>query len=635
MSSEDGTPIVVGEKAIGIPTRRRAFLVAADDYGDKAPSLPGAKKDVEALAKKLIEIGFDESDVVVLKTGDGAVHPTQNEIRRMFNAFSENLKKGDFVVVYLSGHGIQNAAGESFFAPVDVDPARLVETSGSINDKMSKLGSSKASFRWMIVDACRENPEAKGERAPFGALRSFGGRGMVDPLAVPKSLLLLQSCSPGQLSYEGGHGRAQHIENGLFTLSLLEGLDRNGAKADANADGVLTFSELFTYVSGRTNDMAWEYYDAIQKPCLSGFATDFALLTDDEITPAKRKEAEKLYKEAVDLCGEEKWKETLEKINAALEIDPKNEKYLQVKKHAEDVVKALAKPPKVVKEQVVVEKPVVVKEQVVVEKPVVVKEQVPVPVAQPVPVPVAQPGAVAQPIATGPPVQTSVTPVAPQFQIPTTINWSQLQIPVAPNQTGERGVFGGGGFGGGNPDAPSFVVWTTTQMLDTAMYYNRPDNVLGKNRSALVYEGCRLIFEGQDPTLAAQYFQQAANDGRSFALLCLGICHLHGIGVPQDPALAFQCFVTADVNEQTPGAKVCVALCYLGGYGVPKNWAQGWELMEFAAQRGHSLAQFIMGLRYTVSGDRQKAINYFQWCRGDRTLGQAARMMLNDLGVAP
>ena len=50
------------------PTGLKAFIVGADDYRD-ATDLPCVRNDVEAFAARLIEVGFEEKNVAVLKTG--------------------------------------------------------------------------------------------------------------------------------------------------------------------------------------------------------------------------------------------------------------------------------------------------------------------------------------------------------------------------------------------------------------------------------------------------------------------------------------------------------------------------------------------------------------------------------------
>ncbi|MBR2006345.1 MAG: SUMF1/EgtB/PvdO family nonheme iron enzyme, partial [Thermoguttaceae bacterium] len=178
---------------------------------------------------------------------------------------------------------------ESFFAPVDVDVKNLFESSVSINKMLDDLKESDASFRWMLVDACRDDPlnpaDDSGAPAIKDAAKSFGARALGEIANVPESVALLQSCQPGKRSYEGGGPGATKIKNGFFTLSLLEALDENDPKADANRDGVLSFLEAAEYVSERTNELATTCYGEAQTPNLSGSITNFALLDGLSVPP--------------------------------------------------------------------------------------------------------------------------------------------------------------------------------------------------------------------------------------------------------------------------------------------------------------------------------------------------------------
>ncbi len=338
-------PLVVAPRngVLEKPTGRKAFLVAADNYGDAATALPCTKNDANALKARLEELGFE---TVVLETGGNIQSwPTKTMIERRFKEFVANLRSGDFAIVYLSGHGVQPAnSDESFFAPVDVDLNNLFDSSVSIDKMLAALEASDATFRWAIVDACRDDPtnsEDDGDAPAFkGASKSLGAKALGDIANVPKSVALLQSCQPGRRSYEGGGPGAEEIKNGFFTLSLLEALDENESKADANGDGVLTFAETFEYVTRRTDELARKSYGVSQVPNLTGSITNFALLDEllrDGINKSKWNEANGLYQEACVLRRQKKWSEALAKIKAAREINEKREEY----KTAESEVQAL------------------------------------------------------------------------------------------------------------------------------------------------------------------------------------------------------------------------------------------------------------------------------------------------------
>ncbi len=533
VASKDGArPIVVAPKngELEVPVGRKAFLVAADDYGDKAPSLPGAKKDVEALSKKLVEIGFEERDVVVLKTGEtDDKRPTQSAIARRFAEFVDNLNEGDFVIVYLSGHGIQSPSGEAFFAPTDVDLKDLFGTSVSIKEMARALKKSAASFRWIIVDACREDPSNPGAaRSPFQLARSATARALTDPLDVPDSVLLLQSCEPGNLSYEGGRGRAKHLENGLFTLSLLEALDENKSKADANDDGVLAFSELFTYVSARTKKMAYEYYDATQKPCLSGFATDFALMTIGDVTPRDREKAKELYAEAQGLRGEKKWEAALAKIRDARERNPENEEYRVAEAEVEQLI-VESKPPVVVKDDDDDDKIDELKQMI---------------------------SELQQKRFSTPQAQWNAAAWAPE-QTASLAGRAQTDIgALTPAQLLQLGC--AYYLGDGVPQNPT-------------MAFRCFERAAALGEAIAIYNLGVFYQLGygvpQNPTMAFRCYERAAALGNTIAMFNLSLCYGNGFGVPQNPTMAFRCCEQAAITG-FPQAMYLVGCCYATGYGV-------------------------------------------------------------------
>ncbi len=314
---------------------RKAFLVAADDYGSKASALPGAKRDVEALRARLLEIGFEERNIVTLQTArtdSGAIDfdllPQKAKIEERFKAFVDDLKPGDLAFVFLSGHGIEAPrTNEAFFVPIDFDPDDPLATSVSVDAMTAALAKSGATFRWFAVDACRSKPSAPS-RTLF-ASRSTDAAPLSEIANVPASVVMLQSCRSGQSSYEGGLGKAKNISNGFFALSLLEALDPKESKADENKDGVASFLEICRYVATRTSALAQTYYKREQEPTLSGAdITDFPFLTGllvDGLPYDDWKRMNDAFEAAKASRREGEYEAALDKLALALQIAPENE----------------------------------------------------------------------------------------------------------------------------------------------------------------------------------------------------------------------------------------------------------------------------------------------------------------------
>lgn len=252
------------------PRGRKAFLVGADDYGVSGVDLRWTKNDVEALRERLLQIGFDAKDITTLQTGgEFDYFPTKRNIKRQFKEFVESLKPGDLAFIYFSGHGVE-VDNRAFFAPIDVEAENVVETSIAIDELMPTLEKSRADFIVFTFDACRNATETSTSPTRGGLLGTVATSALKPATSPARRITFVFGCGPGELCYEGGKGEAKEIKHGFFTLSLLEALDPNDPKGDANRDGVATLAEVFEYASRRTNELSRKYCNAEQRPQIFG-----------------------------------------------------------------------------------------------------------------------------------------------------------------------------------------------------------------------------------------------------------------------------------------------------------------------------------------------------------------------------
>ena len=311
-----GMEVVASDSPLEAKGNRFAFLVAVSDYAEVS-SLHCTVNDVNAIRDQLLKMGFAKENIRMLTSEERvAYHPTKRNIERYFTELLKKVKSGDWVFVYLSGHGTQiTGKSGSYFCPEEVDLKNLENTTVSIDGMMKQLSDSPASFRWMIVDACRDENSSKS---------AFGQKSLQEVSNPPANVSLIQSCQPGDYSYEGGNGTARDIKNGFFTISLLESFTLT---ADADKDGKITFSEMFKHITKRTDELAHLHYQKEQIPMLTGQVTDFVLLTDLNLVKANE-----LAKEAEALIEKDQFKEAKAKIDEALKLAPNNKQYkLQAK----------------------------------------------------------------------------------------------------------------------------------------------------------------------------------------------------------------------------------------------------------------------------------------------------------------
>ena len=232
--------------------RKLALLAGVRQY--KTPALRTLNypdRDVEELAKVLLEAGFSGDDIRVLTQERAARElrsmPSSDNIRtelaRMLKLVELRDNPADAVLVALAGHGIMDPKSEaSYFCPADTgakdrapdDPA-LIDL-GQLYDQLRR---SKAGFKLLLVDACPNDP-----LNPRRAVRP-----VVDLVSVtrplkkrpPGGVAALFSCSEGQVSYED-----DDLKHGVFFHFVIEGLR---GKADADGDGKVLLGELANYTS--------------------------------------------------------------------------------------------------------------------------------------------------------------------------------------------------------------------------------------------------------------------------------------------------------------------------------------------------------------------------------------------------
>ncbi len=184
----------------------RLALVIGQSAYKSVPALPNPGNDAKAVTQLLTDSGFEVSSAADL---------TQNEMRTAISDFAATLAaKGPDTValVFYAGHGIQ-VDGENFLIPTDVDPKREADIpmqAVRVNDVLNTLTSVPSRMRFLLLDACRNNP--------FPDLKSSTGSGLaiVDAKVGAPGTFLSFSTSPGAVA-EDGNG-----VNSPYTTALLE-----------------------------------------------------------------------------------------------------------------------------------------------------------------------------------------------------------------------------------------------------------------------------------------------------------------------------------------------------------------------------------------------------------------------------
>jgi len=220
---------------------RIAIIIGCSEYAsENLSNLQYAEKDADAISKRLRDPEIGGFRDIYSFNSNSTLRDIEVTIDKVLTATHTN----DKVVIYFSGHGIKHPDTRQLFLAVnETDKQAPRHTAIRANGLLEQLEEARASRKCVILDCCYSG--------------AFGRKGAgVEMLDYDKDLephegkgvVVLSSSKEYEESLESErHGHS------LFTHYLLEGMD---GPADANADGVITPSELYNYAYERVRDEA-------------------------------------------------------------------------------------------------------------------------------------------------------------------------------------------------------------------------------------------------------------------------------------------------------------------------------------------------------------------------------------------
>ena len=245
-----GAQTIVAADPPEVKTKVKAFLVGTDYYPN-LKQLYGCSNDVDAFSAVLASWNVDLQQSVVLTSRHGDPAEKQvgkAEIEEGFKAFLDGLTSEDVAIVMLTGHGcqIRDESGDwrTYYAPseahFDSEGKNLVVDSlVDLSKMIDQLSMSKAKFKWMIVDACRDTKNDKGTTRDLAVnqreLKPFEVNVADTTSGKRENFYLSQSCAAQQKSKEW-QVKESGIARGAYMLSLCEALeDEQKAELEGNA----------------------------------------------------------------------------------------------------------------------------------------------------------------------------------------------------------------------------------------------------------------------------------------------------------------------------------------------------------------------------------------------------------------
>ncbi|VFM95833.1 MAG: Putative peptidoglycan binding domain-containing protein [Candidatus Kentron sp. G] len=224
----------------GFVIRPKLYVLAigVSDYEDNRLDLQFAAQDARDFAAVLKRRGpglYREVEVKTLPDAGGD---------RVFDGLDwlrAEVTAKDVGILFLAGHGVNDADGDYYFLPRDADTRRLRRTAVEYHD-IKKTVSRLPGKSLVFIDTCHSG-NIMGAR-----------RGVADINAVIHDLA---SAENGVVVFASSSGRQYSLEhakwgNGAFTEALVEGID---GKADYTRDDTITINELDLYLSERVKEL--------------------------------------------------------------------------------------------------------------------------------------------------------------------------------------------------------------------------------------------------------------------------------------------------------------------------------------------------------------------------------------------
>lgn len=254
--------------------QRWAVLVGVNDYAE-LDDLQFCRKDAEALAKQLVQVGFPRENVFLLTDGatDAKYRPNKANIEDWIRKVLRSAEDADLVLISFSGHGV-HLDGKTYLCPTEARLDDPGDTMIKLPTVYGNLDRCRAKRKLLWVDACRNDPRPRGMKSATAHAKSAAG--LVESLeSTPKGIMTLASCAKDPVSWE-----AQEFGHGVFIHYLLEGLSGNADRQErGNRDSKVSMLELYNYANIKTKRFTLNERPSVQTPELFGRITgDFDIV---------------------------------------------------------------------------------------------------------------------------------------------------------------------------------------------------------------------------------------------------------------------------------------------------------------------------------------------------------------------
>jgi hypothetical protein len=220
-------------------SRRIALIVATSTYKEETLArLRAPGTDAQDLAEVLADERVGGFDVhTFLDSG-------HDQVMRGVLELCGSLGPADFLLVYLSCHGVMDDRGRLYYATTDTERRLLAATAISANWLNEQLEDCRARGQILLLDCCHSGAFARGAKgdSALALQERFPGRGKA----------VLTASRATEYSFEGEDVLGQGVSS-VFTRVIVDGLKTG--EADVDSDGDVTVTDLYQYVFDKVRQL--------------------------------------------------------------------------------------------------------------------------------------------------------------------------------------------------------------------------------------------------------------------------------------------------------------------------------------------------------------------------------------------
>lgn len=231
--------------------KRIALVIGNDNYSSVA-KLEKAVSDARSIARTLRTVGFRVTHLENLNN--------RSMTRGIYSDFISSIKKGDEVLFYYAGHGIE-IRSRNYLLATDIPKVKpgnerfVTKEAFAVDDIIEAVQERGSRLAIFILDACRDNPFPKEGTRSIGTTR---GLGRSDP---PKGTFVMYSAGSRQAALDR-LSSSDRNPNSVYTRKLLPLIQTPGLKLTEMAKRLR--GEVEELASKVNHDQYPAYYDQMK-----------------------------------------------------------------------------------------------------------------------------------------------------------------------------------------------------------------------------------------------------------------------------------------------------------------------------------------------------------------------------------